>query len=343
MIEHLHRIAAHAYYCAEHDAGRRACERLLRLDLSPEKETKVRANRTWYTQRLDDLAEVKFSRLEPGVYAGWSRFNPSVVIHDGVPLYNVRSSNYRIDENGRYVMPPEDGEVIKTRNVLYDGVVATPVYCTYPRSAFPVDGLEDIRLNVIDGRIFASATVRNYDGYDGTCRMAYGEIVDGGWIHEIRCHNTPPGLHEKNWMPILGRREWLYSCHSRGYVCLVEDSGDDWTVSAHAASPPVARAFRGGTQVVPIGGGDWLAAIHEVAEVAGKRVYEHRFVMFDEAEWSIRAVSQPFAFRETQAIEFAAGLAVDDGRVLVTFGVRDAEAWMADLALCDVLGLMGAP
>ncbi len=88
---------------------------------------------------------------------------------------------------------------------------------------------------------------------------------------------------------------------------------------------------------------DWLAAIHEVAEVAGKRVYEHRFVMFDESEWSIRAVSPPFAFRETQAIEFAAGLAVDDGRVLVTFGVRDAEAWMADLALCDVLGLMGAP
>ena len=342
MIEHLHRIAAHAYYCDEHAAGRRACERLLRMNLSPDREEKVRCNRTWYTQRLDDLADVKFSPLVPGVYPGWSRFNPSVVVQDGVPLFNVRSSNYTIDENGRYVIPPEDGEVIKTTNLLYEGLVATPIYCTYPRSAYPVDGLEDIRLNVIDGRLFASATVRNYDGHDGTCRMAYGEIEDG-WIHDIKCHNTPAGLHEKNWMPLLGRRQWLYSCHSRGHVCLVEDSGDDWTVTAHSVSPPVARAFRGGSQVVPIGGDDWLAVIHEVAAVDGKRVYEHRFVMFNESDWSISAVSPPFAIREPRTIEFAAGLAVNDGRVMVTFGVRDAEAWVAELALLEVLDLMGAP
>ena len=341
MIEHLHRIAAHAYYCDEHDAGRRACERLLRMDLSPEKEEKVRANRTWYTQRLDELVEVKFKPLTPGVYPGWSRFNPSVVIQDSVPLFNVRSSNYLIDENGRYVIPPEDGETIRTRNLLYDGLVAMPIYATYPRSAFPVDGLEDVRLNVIDGKLIASATVRDYADQDGTCRIAYGTVADG-WIHDLTCHDTENGVHEKNWMPILGQDRWLYSCSARGHVALVHDAGDEWRVEAYAKSPPVARAFRGGSQVVPIGGPDWLAVVHEVAVVNGRRVYEHRFVMFDETDWSIRAVSEPFAFRETRTIEFAAGLAVNDRKAIVTFGVRDAEAWVAEIPVLDVLGLMDA-
>jgi hypothetical protein len=343
MIEHLHRLAAHAYYCGEHDVGRRACERLMRMDLSPEKDETVRSNRTWYTRPLGDLVDVWFTPLEPAVRVGWSRFNPSVVIHDGVPLYNVRTSNYRIDDNGQYVMPPEDAGVIRTDNLLYERPgLATMLQCDYPRSQFPVDGLEDVRLNSIDGRLYASATLRNLDGQDGTCRMAYGEVVDGR-IAGLVCHDTLDGKHEKNWMPLVGQKRWLYSCSANGHVCLVEDAGDDWTVTAYAESPPVARAFRGGSQLVPIGGGEWLAVIHEVAMVKGRRVYEHRFVLFSEDDWSIAAVSPPFAFRESRAIEFCAGLALRGGKLIATFGVRDAEAWMAEMAVEQVRSILESP
>lgn len=343
MIEHLHRIAAHAYYCGERMAGHRACERLLRMELSPEKEAIVRSNRTWYTDTLGELAQVNYTKLEPAVRAGWSRFNPTVVVQDGVPLFNVRTSNYRIDDRGQYVMPPEDNGVIRTDNLLYERPgLATLLQCDYRRSEFPVDGLEDVRLNVIDGRLFASATVRNLEGQDGTCRIAYGEVVDGR-IKSLICHNTPAGLHEKNWMPLVGQKRWLYSCSARGHVCLVEDAGDDWNVTAYAASPPVARAFRGGSQLVPIGDGEWLAVVHEVASVKGLRVYEHRFVLFNEADWSIAAVSPPFAFRETKTIEFCAGLAATGDKLIATFGSRDAEAWMAELPLDNVRNILESP
>jgi hypothetical protein len=79
---------------------------------------------------------------------------------------------------------------------------------------------------------------------------------------------------------------------------------------------------------VPHGDG-WVCVIHEVAEDDGRRTYEHRFVWFD-ADLSITGWSSPFVFRGQRQIEFAAGLAwLDADRLVVTFGVRDEEAWLA--------------
>jgi hypothetical protein len=79
--------------------------------------------------------------------------------------------------------------------------------------------------------------------------------------------------------------------------------------------------------------GQWLCIIHEVAHDGNRRIYEHRFVLFHEDGWRIVGVSEPFWFREKRAIEFCAGLAVIDGRAIASFGVRDAEAWLAEFPL----------
>jgi predicted GH43/DUF377 family glycosyl hydrolase len=336
MIEHLHRVAAHAYHCGEMDVGRRCCERLLRLPLSPEREERVRANRTWYTQTLADQGvAAEFTQIDvPPARVGWSLFNPSVVSHAGRLLVNVRSSNYSIDENGRYVIPPEDGETIRTFNCLVDGDASHYWAADYNSSEFAVEGLEDVRINSVDGELIASATIRNWAGHDGTCRIGVGRLERFDAISDIRCHKTTDGRHEKNWMPITGRREWLYHCHHQGRTCLVREDGDDWTVTAHADAPPVARGFRGGSQLVPLPDGQrWIAIVHEVAADT-RRVYEHRVVELDEKQdWRITRVSPPFTFRESRSIEFCAGLAfAPDGDLVASFGVRDAEAWLVRFA-----------
>jgi predicted GH43/DUF377 family glycosyl hydrolase len=342
MIEHLHRVAAHAYYCGELAAGRRACERLLRLPLSAEKEAKVRANRTWYTQTLFGLGvNCVFRQIDvPPARTGWSLFNPSVVMHEGRLLVNVRSSNYAIGDDGRYVIPPEDGETIRTHNCLAADDQVGYWTADYETSGFPVEGLEDVRLNSVDGELVASATIRNWIGYDGTCRIGVGTLDRFDSISNLRCHKTVSERHEKNWMPIVGRREWLYSCHNHDRTCLVREDGADWTVTGHAKAPPVARSFRGGSQLVPTGDGKWLAIIHEVA-FAGVRVYEHRFVLFDEDhDWKITHVSPPFAFRETRQIEFCAGLAIDGDDLVASFGFRDREAWLVTMPTREIVDLL---
>ena len=84
MIQHLAALSVHAYYAGELDAGRRACERLLSLPgLSQEMEMQTRVNRTFYTQRLDELIGCRFVRLdvEPA-HDGWSAFNPTIADQD---------------------------------------------------------------------------------------------------------------------------------------------------------------------------------------------------------------------------------------------------------------------
>lgn len=350
MIDHLHALAVHAYYCGEHDLGRRACERLLRHELPEHLEPLVRRNRTWYTQRIDELVATKFARIdiEPAA-AGWSLFNPSVVAFKDRLVVNVRSSNYRI-VGGRYVMPDEDKGVIRTENLLLEyfaslDVAASPVrlQATYDRSEYPVDGLEDVRLNVVGDGLVASATVRNVAGQDGTCRIGVCGVSGGtGRVSDLRVHPTPDGQHEKNWMPVHGRAEWVYACSRNGHTCRVAEADGQWQVTVGAKSPAVARGFRGGSQAIPLGDGKWLALVHEVAhEASGARIYEHRFVQFDEtAGWSIDAVSPAFAFRETRTIEFAAGLAEIGDTFVASFGVRDAEAWLCAMPRAEVLGLL---
>ena len=350
MIHHLTAIAAHAYYAGELGAGRRACERLLAMnDLPDGVEALTRRNRTWYTARLDELVATKFVRVdvEPA-RPGWSLFNPSLVAIDGGFLVNVRSSNYRILA-GRYVMPDEDGGRIKTQNILANySRDLTPIgrpcvmSCEYPASGYEVEGLEDVRLNLVDGEILASATVRDFAGHDGTCRIGTATAaLHSQQFSGLAVRETEPGLHEKNWMPILGRREWLYSCRTNGKVATATPEGDRWAIELWADSPPIARGFRGGSQLVDIGDGLHLAVVHEVAhDKDGRRVYEHRFVAFDSSDWSISAISPPFVFRETRSIEFAAGLAHRVGQLVVSFGVRDCEAWLVEMRLPDLLPLL---
>jgi hypothetical protein len=334
-IEHLHQLAVHAYYVGEREVGLRACERLLSERLTPEREAIVRRNRTWYTPTLDALADCTMQRIdiEPA-HEGWTLFNPTIAATgDGFTVI-VRSSNYRMTD-GRYVTPEADAGRIRTENLLLqidDRLTASGVRvvlgCEYDRSAFPVDGLEDCRLNAGGSRTLVSGTVRNAAGRDGLARIAVAEWVPGEPLRPVVLDEPVPGRHEKNWMPMLGTDTWLYSCHDDGRVVTVSRQGDRWSLCARGASPALARGFRGGSQLVPHAGG-WVCVIHEVAEDEGRRVYEHRFVWFD-ADLSITGWSSPFVFREPRTIEFAAGLAwLDTHRLVVTFGVRDEEAWFA--------------
>jgi hypothetical protein len=350
MIEHLHALAIHAYYAGELDAGRRACERLLSMPLPPEVEMQARSNRTYYTERLDDLAPARYQRIdiEPA-HEGWSLFNPTILEHRGELVGIVRSSNYRII-NGVYEPCDEaDRGTIRTDNLLvrYENDL-TVASCRairgpdYETTDYPVVGLEDCRLRHTQSGIGVSATVRNAAPLDGRCRIGIADLdIDTGEASGLRVlDGLSAAEHEKNWMPIEGGSlagGWLYAASHRGHVVTVDRDpslAGAYLMHQRGPAPLISKEFRGGGQLISWRAG-YLGVIHEVAVVNEKRVYEHRFIWFDES-LALRRVSMPFAFREPQAIEFAAGLAAVGERVIVSFGVRDAEAWLVELEANDV-------
>ena len=342
MLEHLQALTVHCYYAGEIDAGRRACERILSMPGLPEEATLLaRQNRLWYTPTLDELADVTFQRIdvEPA-HDGWSLFNPAIMVHAGDLIGIVRSSNYRIVD-GQYVMPDEDAGRIRTENLLVrygadlEPVSVRPLKCDYPATTFPVDGLEDCRLRHTKTGIGISATVRNVAPFDGRCRIAVGDLdMATANVTGLRVlDGLAAQADEKNWMPIEGRGGWLYAASHHGHVVTVDPDPElagGWQMCQRSPAPPIAAEFRGGSQLARFRDG-WLAAIHEVAYTDGKRCYEHRLVWFD-ANLQVAALSPPFAFREPRAIEFAAGLACHRGRVVISFGVRDAEAWLVTMS-----------
>jgi hypothetical protein len=350
MLEHLQALAVHAYYAGEIEAGRRACERILSTPGVPfEVAMQTRANRTWYTQTLDDLLDCRFHRIdvEPA-QDGWSLFNPTLIVHGGQLLGLVRSSNYRI-VGGRYVMPEADGQNIRTTNLLVQfsddlkPLSAKPLAASYPETGYPVYGLEDCRLRVANGVLSVSATVRNVAPFDGRCRIAIAALDrDAGTITGLRVlDGLTTQVHEKNWMPIHDRGGWLYSCSHDGHVVTVDPDPDlpgGYQLCRRQAAPKIAGEFRGGSQLIPFRGG-YLCLVHETAHLPHGRAYEHRWVWFDQS-LSLAMVSPVFAFRERQAIEFAAGLVQIGDRLVASFGIRDAEAWLVDVAAEDVWRLL---
>lgn len=344
-------ISGHAYYAGEHEAGLRACERILSAEVDPETEAKARRNRTWYTPTLTALVgQTSFDRIcVPPVRPGWTVFNPSIANDgNGRLLCVVRSSNYRIVD-GAYVTPPGDDGRILTRNIVAGMVDWSRWVCDfrldllgpgYDTNGGRIEGMEDLRLFPTDDGWGVSGTVLDAAGFDGACRVGTASLLpDAGILCDFRMRPEPvPGRHEKNWMPILGcgGREWLYSCWEDGRTAIVQAVGDQWIIRSGPTSPWIARGFRGGSQLIPWSGGGYLAVVHEVAVGAGRRFYEHRFVRFDR-RYRIVGLSDPFVFEDRRSIEFCAGAAAVMGadgkpRVALSFGVNDSAA---NIAFCD--------
>ena len=355
MIDHLAALSIHAFYAGELDTGRRACERLLSLDLPEEIEHMARRNRTWYTQLLDELVACRHQRIDVDpAHEEWSTFNPTLAVGNGRLVGIVRSSNYKI-VNGNYEMPAADGGMIRTENLLVTfaddlrvescRTIAMP---DYPKTGYPVDGLEDCRLRLTGNGIGVSATMRNAAPWaDGRCRIATADLdLERAALANVRVLD---GLsiqeHEKNWMPFMGPRGgWLYAANHGGHVVTVDPDPTlpgGFQIAQRDTAPTIASRFRGGSQLIPFKGG-WLGLVHEVAVMdGGQRAYEHRLMWLDDA-LRLAKVSPWFAFREPRAIEFAAGLAQVGDRLVVSFGVRDAEAWLVEVSAADAWSLLSS-
>lgn len=97
--------------------------------------------------------------------------------------------------------------------------------------------------------------------------------------------------------------------------------------------------LRGGTQLVRVGDDAWLGVGHAMKRVGRLKCYHHVWYVVDD-HGSLRSKSPAVKFAPDNPIEFAAGLAIDGDRVVVSFGVDDAECKIAETRLPAVMGLL---
>lgn len=252
---------------------------------------------------------------------GFLPTNPSICFHKGELWCVVRTVNYEVD-GYRYIVRDLD-KIVRTQNYLarvaypYSlGQLIDPELMndldSSHRYESQIVGYEDVRLVSVKGRLTGSATVCDRDP-EGRKLIARLDLEYCNIRRATVQHSNQ--LNEKNWMPLSvnDRLTWIYSL-------------DPVAILPGPLLTPALKLdhLRGGA-AMPFGDG-FLCVTHEVIHDPTGRIYLHRFVRMSR-DFEITSVSKAWVFSHF-GIEFCAGIAGHDGRITLSYGLRDSEAWL---------------
>jgi hypothetical protein len=315
---------------------------------------------------LQKGGSVNYLTLPTNMTEGLGLTNPSILIHDGYYLLNLRHVQYALyhsEGEQKYQTPwgplaylnPEDDVTLRTTNYLCQldpNTLAIDKFQKVDTTKLDVKpiwefiGLEDCRVVYWDDTLYLTG-VRRDTTTNGEGRMELSTIEDKGKeTKRVRIEPPTKGSYcEKNWMPVLDLPYHYVKWSSPTEVVKVDPiKGTSKTVALVEQKVKLPRDIRGGSQVITIG--DYYVAItHEVDlwynEQGRKDAhYYHRFIVWDK-NWNIVAYSPELKFM-TGAIEFTCGLAIDGDHIILPFGFQDSTAYILKFPvtllekLCDL-------
>ncbi len=298
--------------------------------------------------------------ISKGLTSGTGLMNPSIFIdNDGDILVNLRHVNYTLyhSENKQmfpsiwgplsYLHPEKDQNLRTTNYImrLNEDLVTTD-YCLIDTSELDVFpfwefvGEEDARLVQWDGEYYAIG-VRRDTKPSGEGRMELSKIKldKKKWtakeISRIRipAPGTDESYCEKNWYPILDKPYHFVKWTSpteivRTYPDLPPRCEQ---VSHKETNLKLIADQRGGSQLIAWGN-YYLCVTHEVSLFNNylsqkDGIYRHRLCVWDKEYNLIGMSKEPFSFLDAR-IEFAAGAAVHNNDLLISFGFQDNAAFV---------------
>lgn len=279
----------------------------------------------------------------------------STVHSDGEKVYvNIRNVHYTLHHNERnqkfqniwsgplQYLNPEDDLTLTSTNFLCElnpktlEIEKTTKVDTSKLDVKPLwefVGLEDARLVNWDDKLFMCG-VRRDTTTNGEGRMELSEVVDNKEISRNRIEVPPTEDYlycEKNWMPVVDMPYHFIKWGNPTELVKVDlETNTSEFVVVKEASENVSTNLRGGSQVITLGEYR-IALIHEVFFPYNKQghkdaIYTHQFIVWDK-DWNIVYKSQSFNFM-TALIEFACGMTIHNGEILITFGFQDNASYL---------------
>jgi len=281
---------------------------------------------------------------------GWSSFNSSVMLsNEGEYWMAFRSSNY-------YFVNGHD----------------SLCFSDNPRGAFVLNKLFLVKLNK-DTWQFEEETLKQIDTkssnpfiirdvedprlfWDGENYCISATILERGFKIAKICKITLKSLDEpevtsldifdsykekvseKNWMPIQNTKNFIHS----SYVGFFNNQFIEKDCN------PLAKSFRGSSQVIPFGDNTHIAVIHEAEHYYesrqnpinfGSKVkvlsYSHRFILMND-KYDIIKISDKFVMTDKQGFDFVAGMAPTDDGYVISFGRSDVACYVATISKDNV-------
>jgi glycosyltransferase involved in cell wall biosynthesis len=246
----------------------------------------------------------------------------SICSFDGNQM--VRFVNYSITHTGGYDMKQGNyspDHAVRTQNVIYkpDGttIPMKDDSVTLPRRKHHILGLEDVRVyrNASGVLRFVSTSSE----YSENIRIVTGELdMEKGEYKNARVLESPLNSNcEKNWIPVNGTEDILYSWNPLR-VGHLED--DELVFDKEIKTPDFFRHLRGSAVPIQVKGELWCL-VHYV-EYCMPRKYFHCIVVLDPKTYQPKRMSLPFVFRN-EGIEYCLSMTQEKNELEFLFSSWD--------------------
>jgi hypothetical protein len=283
-------------------------------------------------------------------------FNPSIAIHEGEIYFSVRHSNMLASGNMRHY---------RTFNkVIVHNASAPAEETSFGTLRIPASG-EFLECRFLDGRMPVFEDIRIFRSrgrWFGLGAQLTGSVLtnNGNVMHLILFDDrfrpeaaiplpSPIGAaSEKNWVPLCRNTEYLivyrpspldlfhldFESGRMSPLVLGRKPAMDGSTCSEAVWPGVSKiAWSGSSQFVPYGD-HHLGVVHRKFLFSDELLYEHAFQRIGK-DFELQ-ISKPFHFLSF-GIEFCAGLAIRDDKVIMSFGSHnDTRAYVCTLSRGDM-------
>ena len=194
------------------------------------------------------------------------------------------------------------------------------------------DGLEDARLFLFDGAWQFTCSALHH-GPRVRTTMALAKLNKTHIDRFEFLHSPHSREMEKNWMPCASssRLAFVYSHHPAESFEIAPARTRIWL-----GAFPILQGWSGGSQIIPYNG-EWLGVVHQRRKHKNRVYYAHRLVAYNANLEPVRA-GREFYFKGEQ-IEFCAGIVEHGGYFILSFGVKDREAWLVKLTPTQIASL----
>lgn len=259
----------------------------------------------------------------------------SMFRYQGKVCHNVRFVNYSIDQrNGGYSMKDGDwspNHHVKTQNVFWDGEVGKMMedssILLARRSDANIRGLEDMRVYIDSKReLRFMATQREYTEKSRILGGIYDMRL--GRYRDCAVYQPPtPTDCEKNWLPIEGTDDILYSWYPLQIGQLKDNKLE---ITKTHDTPWFFKHLRGSAIPFRIDSQLWVLA--HCVEYGSPRKYFHCMVVLDADTYTPIQMSLPFSFRKT-GIEYCIGMRPMERAIEFVFSSWDDNPMITEIPL----------
>ena len=273
----------------------------------------ILSNYKFYSPRLShiggkELLDVLDDAIDMSLDSAFNSSSPSIIIHNGTPIVNVRHVNYYIDDKGGYVQRDN----VETINLIHTerepGVSET--YRLQHNTTFDnmYVGLEDVRLFSHQNKVLYTAN-RGL-GYS-TFVIEFGELNvsdkdPGSTVSSVLLNRPDQQSIEKNWVLFSDETNQL-KCVYKWHPLIIGDIDPvtgTFTDTNSIPTPPCFKFLRGSTHGIRVGNEVWF--ICHLVSYEDRRYYYHVLVAIDAQTYQLCRFSRFFTF-EGEKVEYTLG------------------------------------